>query len=162
VLDKDATHKHPKVLALLARHPRWTFHFTPTAASWPNAVGNFFSKMTRQRIRRGVLRSGAHGSPRNAKGLGARLVVLLCFGMMPEQTRGRARFRAGPSRRSRSIISAQFDFHRPLRRSGAAISLSWAWLPEIAGGSRVSARLDQGGITCPMSEGLRAGLLRRT
>src|ERR1700756_2490358 len=35
----------------------WTFHFTPTSASWLNAVENFFSKMTRQRIRRGVFRS---------------------------------------------------------------------------------------------------------
>jgi transposase len=50
VLDNYATHKHPKVLAWLARHPRWTFHFTPTSASWLNAVENFFSKMTRQRI----------------------------------------------------------------------------------------------------------------
>jgi transposase len=56
-LDNYATHKHPKVLAWLARHPRWTFHFTPTSASWLNAVENFFSKMTRQRIRRGVFRS---------------------------------------------------------------------------------------------------------
>jgi hypothetical protein len=33
VLDNYATHKHPKVLAWLSRHPRWTFHFTPTLAS---------------------------------------------------------------------------------------------------------------------------------
>jgi transposase len=59
VLDNYATHKHPKVLAWLARHPRWTFHFTPTSASWLNAVENFFSKMTRQRIRR-VFHSIAH------------------------------------------------------------------------------------------------------
>ena len=45
------------MLAWLARHPRWTLHFTPTSASWLNAVENFFSKMTRQRIRRGVFRS---------------------------------------------------------------------------------------------------------
>jgi transposase len=45
------------VLGWLARHPRWTFHFTPTSASWLNAVENFFSKITRQRIRRGVFRS---------------------------------------------------------------------------------------------------------
>ena len=57
VLDNYATHKHPKVLAWLARHPRWIFHFTPTSASWLNAVETFFSKMTRQRIRRGVFRS---------------------------------------------------------------------------------------------------------
>jgi transposase len=57
VLDNYAAHKHPKVLAWLSRHLRWTFHFTPTSASWLNAVENFFSKMTRQRIRRGVFRS---------------------------------------------------------------------------------------------------------
>jgi hypothetical protein len=57
VLDNYATHKHPKVLAWVARHPRWIFHFTPTSASWLNAVETFFSKMTRQRIRRGVFRS---------------------------------------------------------------------------------------------------------
>jgi hypothetical protein len=36
VLDNYATHKHPKVLAWLSRHLRWTFHFTPTcsAANW--------------------------------------------------------------------------------------------------------------------------------
>jgi transposase len=44
------------VLVWLTRH-RWTFHFTPTSASWLNAVENFFSKMTRQRIRRGVFHS---------------------------------------------------------------------------------------------------------
>jgi transposase len=41
VLDNYATHKHPKVLAWLARHPRWAFHLTPTSASWLNAVENF-------------------------------------------------------------------------------------------------------------------------
>jgi hypothetical protein len=51
-----ATRKHPKVLGWLSRHPRWTFHFTPTSASWLNAVENFFSKMTRQHIGRGVFR----------------------------------------------------------------------------------------------------------
>jgi DDE superfamily endonuclease len=42
VLDNSATHKHPKALAWLARHSRWTFHFTPTptSASWLNAVEN--------------------------------------------------------------------------------------------------------------------------
>jgi transposase len=61
VLNNYATHKDPKVLAWLARHPRWTLHFTPTSASWLNAVENFFSKMTRQRIR-GVFRrpAGCH------------------------------------------------------------------------------------------------------
>jgi transposase len=41
----------------LARHPRWTFHFTPTSASWLNAVEGFFAKLTRRRLQRGVFRS---------------------------------------------------------------------------------------------------------
>ena len=57
ILDNYATHKHPKVKTWLARHPRWIFHFTPTSGSWLNAVEGFFSKITRQRIRRGVFRS---------------------------------------------------------------------------------------------------------
>ncbi len=32
ILDNYATHKHPKVLAWLSRHPRFVFHFTPTSA----------------------------------------------------------------------------------------------------------------------------------
>ena len=57
VVDNYATHKHPKVKAWLARHPRWTFHFTPTSGSWLNAVENFFSALTRKRIRRGSFHS---------------------------------------------------------------------------------------------------------
>ena len=57
VLDNYATHKHPKVQAWLDRHPRWTFHYTPTSGSWLNAVESFFSAMTRRRLRRGVFRS---------------------------------------------------------------------------------------------------------
>ena len=33
IMDNYGTHKHPKVLAWLARHPRWTFHFVPTSCS---------------------------------------------------------------------------------------------------------------------------------
>ena len=44
IVDNYATHKHPKVRQWLARHPRWTFHFTPTSASWLNAVEGFFAK----------------------------------------------------------------------------------------------------------------------
>jgi len=55
--DSYATHKHPKGLGLAVTPSALAFHFTPTSASWLNAVENFFSKMTRQRIRRGVFRS---------------------------------------------------------------------------------------------------------
>ncbi len=57
ILDNYATHKHPKVMAWLERHPRWVFHFTPKSASWTNAVETFFSTLTRRRLRRGVFRS---------------------------------------------------------------------------------------------------------
>ena len=57
ILDNYGTHKHPKVMAWLDRHPRWTFHYTPTSGSWLNAVETFFSAMTRRRLRRGVFRS---------------------------------------------------------------------------------------------------------
>jgi transposase len=57
IIDNYATHKHPKVRAWLANHPRWTFHFTPTSASWLNAVEGFFAKLTRRRLKRGVFRS---------------------------------------------------------------------------------------------------------
>ena len=59
IADNYATHKHPKVRAWLERHPRWVFHFTPTSASWINAVEGFFSTLTRQRLKRGVFRSVA-------------------------------------------------------------------------------------------------------
>jgi transposase len=57
IADNYATHKHPKVREWLADHQRWVFHFTPTSASWINAVEGFFSVITRRRIRRGVLTS---------------------------------------------------------------------------------------------------------
>jgi transposase len=57
VLDNYGTHKHPKVLAWLGRHPRWTFHFTPTSCSWLNAVETFFAKLATRRLRRGTFHS---------------------------------------------------------------------------------------------------------
>ena len=52
ILDNYAAHKHAKVRAWLERHPRWTFHFTPTSSSWLNAVEGFFAKLTRRRLKR--------------------------------------------------------------------------------------------------------------
>ena len=54
VCDNYGTHKHPKVNAWLARHPRITLHFTPTSGSWLNLVEIFFGIITRQAIRRGT------------------------------------------------------------------------------------------------------------
>src|SRR5215204_5361220 len=57
ILDNYAAHKHPKVIAWLGRHPRFTFHFTPTSCSWLNAVETFFATLTKRRLKRGVFRS---------------------------------------------------------------------------------------------------------
>ena len=54
ILDNYAAHKHPKVMRWLGRHPRFTFHFTPTSCSWLNAVESFFATLTKRRLRRGV------------------------------------------------------------------------------------------------------------
>ena len=57
ILDNYATHKHPRVKAWLAKHPRFHLHFTPTSASWLNMVERFFRDLTTRRLRRGVFRS---------------------------------------------------------------------------------------------------------
>jgi transposase len=57
ILDNYAAHKHPKVRAWLARHQRFTFHFTPTSCSWLNAVEGFFAILAKRRLKRGVFRS---------------------------------------------------------------------------------------------------------
>jgi transposase len=56
ILDNYATHKHPKVIEWLGRHPRWSFHFTAASASWLNAVEGFFAILTKRRLKRGVQR----------------------------------------------------------------------------------------------------------
>ena len=57
ILDNYGSHKHPKVLRWLARHPRFVFHFTPTSGSWLNAIETFFSALTRRRLKRGSFHS---------------------------------------------------------------------------------------------------------
>lgn len=57
ILDNLATHKHPKVQAWLADHPRFNLHFTPTSSSWLNVIEIFFRKLTNKRLRRGAFRS---------------------------------------------------------------------------------------------------------
>lgn len=57
ILDNYATHKTAEVAAWLAKHPRFTLHFTPTSCSWLNLVERLFAEITRQRIRRGVFTS---------------------------------------------------------------------------------------------------------
>jgi transposase len=64
ILDNYAAHKKDKVRKWLARHPRFTFHFTPTSCSWLNAVEGCWpsalfesAKLTRRRLKHGVFHS---------------------------------------------------------------------------------------------------------
>ena len=57
IADNYATHKHPKVKAWLARHPRFHRHFTPTSASWLNMVERFFRDLSERQLQRGVFHS---------------------------------------------------------------------------------------------------------
>jgi len=59
IADNYATHKHPRVQAWLAKHPRFQMHFTPTSASWLNMVERFFRDLTDKQLSRGVFHSVA-------------------------------------------------------------------------------------------------------
>lgn len=52
ICDNDATHKHARVKAWLARPPRFHLHFTPTYRSWLDQVERWFALITNQAIRR--------------------------------------------------------------------------------------------------------------
>lgn len=52
VVDNYSTHKHARVKAWLARHPRFHLHFTPTYSSWINQVERWFAVITERAIRR--------------------------------------------------------------------------------------------------------------
>jgi len=56
-MDNYSTHKHGKVKAWFARHPRFHAHFIPTYASWLNQVERWFALITQKAIRRGSFRS---------------------------------------------------------------------------------------------------------
>src|SRR3954454_119794 len=57
IVDNYAAHKHPKVMEWLPRHSRFVFHFTPTSASWLNAVEGLFALLSKRCLKRGVFRS---------------------------------------------------------------------------------------------------------
>lgn len=57
ILDNSSTHKTPEVKRWLAKNPRFVLHFTPTSASWLNAVEGWFSQLERRAIHRGVFTS---------------------------------------------------------------------------------------------------------
>ncbi len=57
ILDNSSTHKTKEVRTWLEAHSRFQLHFTPTSASWMNAVETWFSALERRAIYRGVFSS---------------------------------------------------------------------------------------------------------
>lgn len=57
ILDNSSTHKTAAVREFLSEHPRFHLHFTPTSASWLNAVESWFSQLERRSLYRGVFTS---------------------------------------------------------------------------------------------------------
>ena len=57
VIDNASTHKTPAVHKWQLRHPRFTFHFTPTSSSWLNLVERWFGELTDKKLRRSAHRS---------------------------------------------------------------------------------------------------------
>lgn len=57
IVDNSSTHKTPEVQKWLARHPRFELHFTPTSASWLNAVEGWFGQLERRALYRGTFTS---------------------------------------------------------------------------------------------------------
>jgi len=51
VIDNYSAHKHAAVRQWLAEHPRFHIHYTPTSASWLNAVERLFSDVTEKCLR---------------------------------------------------------------------------------------------------------------
>ena len=57
ICDNVSTHKTPAVQSFLAGHPNVTMHHTPTYSSWLNQVENWFSRIQRDVITRGIFTS---------------------------------------------------------------------------------------------------------
>jgi transposase len=57
ILDNSSTHKTEDVKKWLAKHPRIILHFTPTSASWLNAVEGWFAQLERRALYRGTFSS---------------------------------------------------------------------------------------------------------
>jgi transposase len=57
IVDNSSTHKTAAIQRWLLRHPRFTFHYTPSYSSWLNLVERWFAELTSKWLRRGTHRS---------------------------------------------------------------------------------------------------------
>ncbi len=119
VLDNYAAHKHPKVRAWLERHPRWTFHFTPTSCSWLNAVEGFFAVLTKRRLRRGSFGSLVDLQAAINRYLASTTPTPNPSSGPPSRTASSRRSGAGIKRLSRFSRGASAAGHPPARARGS-------------------------------------------
>ena len=59
ILDNLSAHKTPDIKAWMEKNPHVHFHFTPTSASWLNAVEGWFAQLERRSLYRGAFSSVA-------------------------------------------------------------------------------------------------------
>ena len=57
IADNSSTHTTEAIRDFLAAHPRFHLDFTPTSASWLNAVETWFGQLERRALRRAVFNS---------------------------------------------------------------------------------------------------------
>ena len=57
IVDNSSTHTTQAIRDVLAAHPRVHLHFTPTSASWLNAVETSFGQLERRALRSGIFTS---------------------------------------------------------------------------------------------------------
>ena len=57
IADNLSAHKTPRVKQFLATHPKVHLHYTPTYCSWLNQIENWFARIEREVIARGVFTS---------------------------------------------------------------------------------------------------------
>jgi hypothetical protein len=102
-LDYSTSGAYPagRVVVWLVRHPRFSFHFKPTAASWTNQVKVWFGILSRQAIRRGSFESVRPSPPpSSASAAGGTLAPRPLPG-----SRRQTRYSPGPCARRRTILA---------------------------------------------------------
>ncbi len=57
ICDNVSSHKTVRVEQFLVEHPNVSIHYTPTYSSWLNQVENWFSRIQRDVIARGIFTS---------------------------------------------------------------------------------------------------------
>jgi transposase len=57
IIDNSSTHKTSTVRSYLQENPRFQLHFTPTSASWLNAIETWFSQLERRTLYRGAFKN---------------------------------------------------------------------------------------------------------